>query len=140
MNDIKIREFESSDWQVAWDLWGQELKDKDNTWQKDKVDVFLERNPGQSFVAVVDGELVATVLCGFDGRRGYIYNLAVKDGFKRRGIGTALTKLAISNLKRAGADKVHLMVLVENQCAHRFYQKLGFSNNKDIELMSSGNV
>lgn len=140
MKDIKIREFKSSDWQVAWDLWGQELKDKDESWQKEKVEAFLLRNPDLSLVAVVDGELVATVLCGYDGRRGYIYNLAVKDGFKRRGIGTALIKLAITNLKKVGANKVHLMVLVENQCASKFYHKLGFSSDQDIELMSNGNI
>ncbi len=141
MKNVKIREFKLSDWDVAWKLWEKEIGEgNDASWEKDKVALFLDRNPKLSLVAVIDGVLSGTVMCGYDGRRGYIYHLAVADVNKRKGIGTALMKLAISKLEEEGASKVHLMVFVENECAKRFYHKLGFANRNDITLMSSSTI
>ena len=89
---------------------------------------------------MVDGSFAGTVMCGFDGRRGYVYHLAVAEGNKRKGIGTALMQIAVSKLKDAGAGKIHLMVFVENECARMFYNNLGFQNRDDVTLMSSINI
>lgn len=141
MKDVKLREFRLSDWEDAWELWEKELgAGNDESWNREKVSLFIKRNPGLSFVAMIDGRLSGTVMCGFDGRRGYIYHLAVADVNKRKGIGTALMEIAIAKLKDAGAGKVHLMVFVENECAQIFYNKLGFQNRKDVTLMSSGKM
>ena len=141
MKEVKLREFEMSDWEAAWQLWQKELgKSTDDSWDREKVESFLERNPGLSFVAMVDGSFAGTVMCGFDGRRGYVYHLAVAEGNKRKGIGTALMQIAVSKLKDAGAGKIHLMVFVENECAQIFYNKLGFQNREDVTLMSSINI
>lgn len=141
MKNVKIREFELSDWEASWELWEKELgKGNDNSWQKNKVELFLDRNPKLSLVAIIDGKLSGTVMCGYDGRRGYIYHLAVADVNKRKGIGTALIKLAISKLEKVGASKVHLMIFVENECAKLFYNKLGFADRDDIILMSSSTI
>ncbi len=138
MKDVILREFDASDWEAAWDIWEAELAGtNDDSWQKDKVVEFLNRNRGLSFVAEIDGTLAGTVMCGYDGRRGYIYHLAVTESQKRKGIGTALMSLALSKLKDEGAGRVHLMVLAENECAKMFYDKLGFEHRKDITLMSS---
>ena len=141
MKDVKIREFEMSDWEDAWQLWKAELgKSNDDSWGREKVETFLQRNPGLSFVALVDGMFTGTVMCGFDGRRGYVYHLAVAEGQKRKGIGSALMQLAVAKLKDEGAGRIHLMVFVENECAKIFYNKLGFQNRDDITLMSSINI
>jgi len=50
---------------------------------------YLERNPGLSFVALVDGVIAGCVMCGHDGRRGYLQHLAVSPRFRERGIGSA---------------------------------------------------
>jgi ribosomal protein S18 acetylase RimI-like enzyme len=140
MKDVMLREFKMSDWEDAWEIWEKELKDSnDNSWDKKNVESFINRNPGLSSVAIVDGKLAGTVMCGYDGRRGYIYHLAVSNTKKRNGIGTALMGVAISKLKEAGAGKVHLMILAENECAKIFYDKLGFKRRNDITLMSSNN-
>ncbi len=141
MKNVKLREFSLSDWEDAWMLWEKEIGEgNDESWQKDRVEKFLKRNPGLSFVAMIDGELSGTVMCGYDGRRGYVYHLAVADVNKRKGIGTALMKLALTKLKNVGAEKVHLMVFVENECAQIFYDKLGFQNRDDITLMSISKI
>ena len=48
---------------------------------------FLAANPGLSLVARIDGQLVGAMLCGQDGRRGYIHHLAVSQSHRRKGIG-----------------------------------------------------
>ena len=137
MKDVALREFVISDWEDAWEIWEKELsKSNDESWQKEKVEVFLKRNPGLSFVALIDGKLSGTVMCGYDGRRGYVYHLAVVDSNRRKGVGSALMKLAIAKLKDVGAGKIHLMIMIENECAKMFYKKLGFQNRNDIALMS----
>ena len=55
-----------------------------------EIEHYLERNPGMSFVARDDGQIVGAALCGHDGRRGYLHHLAVAQSHRRRGIGTAL--------------------------------------------------
>ncbi len=138
MKDVSIRDFYISDWDDAWQLWEKELKkSNDMSWNKENVKSFLKRNPGLSSVAIIDRELAGTVMCGYDGRRGYVYHLAVAQSKKRRGIGTALMNIAVSKLKEAGAGKIHLMVMVENDCAQIFYDNLGFEKRHDITLMSS---
>jgi len=141
MKDVKLREFKLSDWEDAWQLWEAQIKEgNDASWKKEKVDSFLKRNPELSLVAIIDGKLSATVMCGFDGRRGYVYHLAVADVNKRKGIGTALMKLAVAKLKAVGAGKIHLMVFMENECAKKFYHKLGFHDRDDVVLMSNSKI
>lgn len=137
MQNVSIREFQLADWEEAWALWESTLPSNDSTWSKERVEVFLHHNEGLSLSAVIDGHLAGTVMCGFDGRRGYIYHLAVSPKFRRQGMGTALTKAAVNKLKSAGATKIHLMIHTDNDDAHHFYETLGFSDRFDIYLMSS---
>jgi ribosomal protein S18 acetylase RimI-like enzyme len=57
---------------------------------KQEILNFLNRNQGLSFVANRDGKLIGAVLCGYDGRRGYIYHLAVNKKYRFKGVGQAL--------------------------------------------------
>lgn len=138
MKSVLIREFQISDWQEAWDLWERSLKkSNDSSWSQEKVKTFLERNEDLSLVAVIDGKMAGTIMCGFDGRRGYIYHLVVDINYRKRGIGTALMNGAVGKLRDIGASKIHLMIYNENADAKKFYEKYGFSKRGDITLMSS---
>ena len=64
------------------------------------VEKYLARNPGTCFVAEAGGRVVGTVLCGHDGRRGYIYHLAVSPSARRRGVGRALAEGALASSAR----------------------------------------
>lgn len=61
-----------------------------NADSQENIAGFLERNPNLSFVAVANGKIIGTVLCGHDGRRGYIYHVMVSDAYRNQGIGKAL--------------------------------------------------
>jgi len=76
--NVPISSFTARDYEKAFTLWksceGIVLSTADS---KSNIESFLHRNPDTSFVAY-DGEiLIGTVLCGSDGRRGYIYHLAI---------------------------------------------------------------
>jgi ribosomal protein S18 acetylase RimI-like enzyme len=100
------------------------------------IALFLERNPGGNIVAV-DGEaIVGNILCGYDGRRGYIYHLAVAEAFRRNGIGTRLIDLALENLAGHGINKCHLFVFETNESAIEFYRTGDWVERDDLKIFS----
>lgn len=93
---------------------------------------FLERNPGLSLVAEEGGAVVASVLCGHDGRRGFIYRLAVAPEHRRRGLAAELVRRSLEGLKGAGIERCLLFVQTENEGAKRFWEKLGARLRSDL--------
>lgn len=137
MRDIQYREMTIQDYDPVVALWqnspGIALSEADS---KENIAGFLQRNPGLAFVAC-DGEtLVGAVLCGNDGRRGYLYHLAVARAYQRLGIGQALTQKVLASLKAAGIEKCHIFVIADNKEGLRFWQNTGWKKRDDIFLMS----
>lgn len=102
----------------------------------DSIAAYLERNPGSSFVASVGGEPVGAVLCGHDGRRGYIHHLAVDGPFRGRGIGTALLDRCLASLRADGIQKCHLFVYHDNHSGIGYWRRRGWEFRTDIAVMS----
>jgi ribosomal protein S18 acetylase RimI-like enzyme len=69
------------------------------------LSAFLARNPKLSFCAIRSGELVGTILCGCDGRRGYIHHLAVSDASRRENLASRLVTQSLSALASIGIGK-----------------------------------
>jgi len=97
---------------------------------------FLKRNDGLSFVAEEDGRIVAAVLCGHDGRRGYISHLVVADPHRRRGVATGLVDRCIEALREVGIEKCHLFVFRGNKSAASFWRETGWVEREDIATFS----
>ncbi len=97
---------------------------------------YLARNPGLSFVARDDGVMVGAVLCGHDGRRGYLHHLAVAPTHRRRGIGEALAARCLAGLEALGIAKCHLFVKGENETALAFWRRVGWVERVDLAMMS----
>jgi ribosomal protein S18 acetylase RimI-like enzyme len=93
---------------------------------------YLERNPGLSFVAFIDDAMAGCVMCGHDGRRGYLQHLAVAPLHRRIGLGSALAQACLAKLESLGIRKTHIDVLVENQPAHDFWRRRGWQKRDDI--------
>ena len=132
-----IREFAIADYDSVLKLWkaseGLALRDVD---ERPAIRRYLRRNPGMSFVHEVGGEVVGAVLCGTDGRRGFLHHLAVAPGHRRRGVGRTLVERALHSLSSAGIDKCHLMVLPSNTAARAFWKSAGWVERSDVLLMS----
>ena len=103
-----IREMTQTDYEEIFNLWkstgGMGLRSLDDSQQG--ISAFLKRNPTTNFVAIDNDEIVGTILCGHDGRRGYIYHTVVKERYRNQGIATKLIEAAISALQQEGITRV----------------------------------
>jgi N-acetylglutamate synthase len=100
------------------------------------VERYLARNPGFSFVARSATHLVGCVMCGHDGRRGYLQHLAVSPAYRMSGLGRRLIEYCLTALAEQGIGKVHLDVLIENKAAEQFWQHLGWKRRDDLHRYS----
>lgn len=96
---------------------------------------FLRRNPGLSLVATARGRVIATLLCGHDGRRGYLHHLAVDRRWRRRGIGSALVGASLESLRLLGIPKCNLFLFATNVPGKAFWRRLGWSVRADLRLV-----
>ncbi len=104
---------------------------------KDNIRFYLERNPNMSFVAEdKEGALLGAVLCGHDGRRGYIHHLAVRQGFRRQGMGRKLVQECLSRLQTIGIQKCHIFIFHDNQNGINFWKSMGWILREDLRIIS----
>lgn len=103
---------------------------------RDGVAAFLAHNPGLSLVARDEGRLVGAVLCGHDGRRGYLHHLAVAPEYRRRGIGRALVDGCLARLAAIGIEKCHIWVYAANGDGAAFWSAIGWGPRDDLRIMS----
>ena len=100
-SSIRIRTLRIGDYRKIYALWkdaeGVGLGDSDS---RVAIGRYLKRNRGLSLVATSGGRLIAVVLCGHDGRRGYLHHLAVARKWRRQGIGRKLVAACLDNSGR----------------------------------------
>ena len=125
--NIDTREFSISDYDGALQVWqrveGLEIAEGDD---REGVAQFLARNSGLSRVAVDESAIVGVALCGHDGRRGHIYHLAVDPAYQGRGIGKRLLDECLDGLRRAGIQRVIILVADDNQRGAEFWKHHGW--------------
>lgn len=130
---VDIREMMIEDYDALIVLFketpGITVRDADS---RESTKKYLERNPGLSFAAETDDEIIGCVMCGHDGRRGYLQHLVVKDQFREQGIGQRLVEKAIKALADIGILKTHLFVLSDNKIGNEFWQNRGWKLRGDI--------
>lgn len=102
---------------------GMGLSDADTY---ENIHKFLLRNKGLSFVCRYEDKLIGTILCGHDGRRGYIYHVTVVEKYRGRGIGQMLVDKSLQKLKEEGVDKCHLFVFADNEIGKAFWSGKGW--------------
>jgi ribosomal protein S18 acetylase RimI-like enzyme len=112
---------------------GISLRDADS---REATERYLQRNPGMSFVAQSDAGLCGCVMCGHDGRRGYLQHLLVLPASRRQGIAHALVQRCLASLEALGIGKTHLDVLKGNDAAARYWRNQGWTLRQDIDRYS----
>jgi N-acetylglutamate synthase len=134
---MDIRVFTNDDHAAALKLWqaseGVGLSDADSF---ENIVRFLARNPGLSFVATDTGRVVATILCGHDGRRGLIHHLLVAPTHRRQGLGRTLLRRALAALGQAQIQKCHLLVFRDNAEGMAFWHGIGAEERVSLALFS----
>jgi ribosomal protein S18 acetylase RimI-like enzyme len=135
--DPVIKDFEIADYKGAFNLWTMEpnigISSADH---EGNIAQFLRRSPGLSKVAVVDGRIIATILCGHDGRRGYIYHLCVDDNYHRKGLARSLVNACLDGLRKEKIQKCHLFVFYYNEMGNNFWSSTGWKKRDDIYVFS----
>ena len=128
-NSVTTREFVIADYDEAIALWsgveGVEVCEGDS---REEMAAYLRRNPGLSRVAESNGKIVGAVLCGHDGRRGWIYHLAVAETNRRQKIGKLLLDACIDGLRAAGLKRAVILVAGDNGGGQQFWLRNGWEN------------
>lgn len=105
---------------------------------------FLARNPGCSCVAVLDGQVVGTILCGHDGRQGSFYHVCVSPEHRQHGIGKKMVRFCLQALDREGISKAVLVAFDDNEVGNRFWRGIGWTQRADFNsyefLLNEENV
>ncbi len=131
---MTIRPMTLDDYDRVWALWmscrNMGFNDLDDS--REGTGRFLKRNPDTCFVAEADGDLAGVILAGHDGRRGYIYHMAVAEDYRRHGIGSALVDRCLEALKHEGINKVALVAFRTNDAGNAFWERMGFSLRDDL--------
>ena len=105
-------------------------------WNDPRADAALAlRHAGSTILAARrEAELVATVMVGHDGHRGWVYYLAVAPAFRRQGVGTMRLRSAEQWCRARGVPKLQLMVRSENVEVASFYAALGYDKSDVVVL------
>ena len=126
MQNFIIRTFRPDDESDVINLWRQ--CGLIVPWNNPRTDIQrkLSTSPDLFYVGVLDGELIASCMAGYDGHRGWIYFLAVKSACQRKGLASRLVDHAESELIKLGCPKVELMVRKTTKNVISFYQSAGY--------------
>jgi putative acetyltransferase len=99
------------------------------------VEAYLGHNPGLSLVVRDGGRIVGAVLCGHDGRRGYLHHLAVAVEHRRNGLGRLLVQTCLRNLAALGIGKCNIFLYAHNDLGERFWTSSGWLERSDLKIL-----
>ena len=103
-------------------------------WNDPASDIALARKETNSTILLGrnDGALVASVLVGHDGHRGWVYYVTSDPEHRFKGYGRAIMSAAEDWLRARGIAKLQLMVRKDNAKVHAFYQSIGYYNQETV--------
>lgn len=99
-----------------------------------EIEKKVARDPDLFIVAESDGDIIGSVMGGFDGRRGLIYHLAVAASFRGLGIGSRLMDEVEFRLRAKGCLKCYLLVTRDNPEVEYYYQHRGWQPMDSVHL------
>ena len=128
MDDVQILPMTEQDYDAVRALWltirGFGIRALDDS--REDVVRFIRRNPTTSVVAVKDGKIIGSILCGSDGRQGALYHVCVAKEYRRQGIGTRMVGYCMQQLKAMGINKVGLIAFTTNEAGNAFWKQIGW--------------
>jgi len=132
----KIQPMSIDDYDEVLCLWqrteGVGLNESDT---RSAINSHLKRNPSMSFIACSGKEIVGAVLCGHDGRRGYLHHLAVAKSHRKRGVGKKLVNACLAKLKKLHIQKCNIFLFADNEAGGEFWKHNGWLQRCDLLVM-----
>jgi ribosomal protein S18 acetylase RimI-like enzyme len=132
---MKIVTYKDSHFAGVEALW-EEVFPSDPPWNKAAVAIpeKMRVQPELFIVAEEAGDVIGTVMEGYDGHRGWLYTVAVSSKHQRRGVGSLLLAEAELRLTRLGCGKANLQIRAENEAVRAFYHRHGYSVEERISM------
>ena len=133
--ECAFAEFQLSDYERVVELWreaGIILRVGD---EREGIGLKLQRDPDLFLMAEDDQQILGVVLGAWDGRRGWINHLAVKEGHKRSGIGRSLVRELERRLIGKGALKVNAQIYKSNRVSVEFFNSLNYEVHSDLIMV-----
>jgi ribosomal protein S18 acetylase RimI-like enzyme len=123
---LTIKALEDSDMTEVIALW--QRCGSTRSWNDPGRDIALARKEANATVLLgrKEGALVASVLVGHDGHRGWVYYVTVDPDHRFKGYGGVIMSAAEDWLRERGIEKLQLMVRGDNAKVHAFYESLGY--------------
>ena len=132
--EMTIRPYLPSDESAVIELWRQ--CDLLRPWNNPKRDIErkLKVNPELFLVGLIDNKVIATVIGGYEGHRGWIYYLAVDPYHRRRGLGRQIMAAVEGKILELGCPKINIQVRAENNGVLEFYESIGYKREERVSL------
>jgi len=131
---MEIKVMTINDYDKVYKLWtntvGMDMRSLDDSFEG--IERLLKRNPTTNYIAQVGNKIIGVILCGHDGRKGYIYHTAVKTDYRDKGVGKTLVDATLEALEKEKINKVALVAFGSNELGNKFWQSLGFDKRDDL--------
>ena len=133
-SSLLIRPFQTEDDDALVALW--KMCELTVPWNNPHKDIArkLQVQPELFLVGILDNSLIATVMGGYEGHRGWINYLAVHQDFQGKGYGQEIMNSVETGLREMGCPKINLQIRTGNDKIASFYQKLGFTNDHVVSM------
>ena len=129
-----LRSYRPGDHEALVSLWSIcELTRPWNNPHRD-IDRKLARDGDNLLLLEEGGQLIASVMVGYEGHRGWVNYLAVHPDHRRQGLGRLLMDVAERRLRDLGCAKVNLQVRASNETATEFYRQIGYTVDDVVSL------
>jgi len=133
-SSLLIRPFQTEDEDALVALW--KMCELTVPWNNPHKDIArkLQVQPELFLVGILDSNLIATVMGGYDGHRGWINFLAVHPDFRENGYGQKIMNSVETEIRKMGCPKINLQIRTGNDKIAFFYQKHGFTNDHLVSM------
>jgi RimJ/RimL family protein N-acetyltransferase len=132
---VSIRSYRPDDYGAVVELWGSVGFNVDERDSREALQQKLIRDPELFLLAEAHRRVIGTAIGSWDGRRAWVYRVAVEPSRQGQGIGTQLMVELESRLARLGARSAALLVLRENEPIVRLYRRLGYEAEDGVAFM-----
>lgn len=134
---MKIKLIKPEDFSKLLTLWNEAgLSVVNFKREQQELSTLLKLNLDSCLVATINKKIIGSIIGAFNGRRVWIYHLAIHPNWQNKGLGSKLLKKIESIFKKKGATKILLGVSFNNLSTCSFYEKSGYSIMNDAVLMS----